>query len=218
MSHSFSESNGTGNVKTLSLPIILATFLSFTAGCSTHTGTPVAGIKNFGPELLNSKLYRGAQPTDIGFTTLSKMGVRTVVNLRDDAKPREQAAVEAHGMRYVSLGLSANDAGKPSAERKLRSFLAIMDDPANQPVFVHCREGKDRTGLFVAVYRMVDESASREAAVRELAQYGHDRVPIKLFKGIDAYLATFDPATFASSRHPAELPNAAMSDDANHGD
>jgi len=202
----------------LTLRFILPVLAALILGCSTHTGRNVAGIRNFGPPTAGGRLYRGAQPSARGFDTLASMGVKTVVNLRNDARPSERDAVESRGMRYVSLGLTCAEVKRDSVDAKLRAFLTLMEDPRNGPVFVHCREGKDRTGLFVAVYRMVDESRSRTAALQELSRYGHDRVPIKLFTGIDEYLATFEPARFArASSGATELSHATATDKSQHG-
>jgi protein tyrosine/serine phosphatase len=57
----------------------------------------------------------------------------------------------------------------------VRKAVALMADPANQPVFVHCRQGRDRTGVVVAVYRMEIDGWSREEAEEEMQAYGfHD--------------------------------------------
>lgn len=47
-----------------------------------------------------------------------------------------------------------------------------MSSPASQPVFIHCRQGKDRPGLVVAVYRMEVEGWSPEGAIAEMQAYG----------------------------------------------
>ena len=36
-------------------------------------------------------------------------------------------------------------------------FLRIVNDPANQPVFVHCWGGRHRTGVMTAIYRMTSD-------------------------------------------------------------
>ena len=41
----------------------------------------------------------------------------------------------------------------PENEDVVRAMKVILT-PEYQPVFVHCQAGKDRTGLFVAVYRI----------------------------------------------------------------
>ena len=50
--------------------------------------------------------------------------------------------------------------------------LAIINDPANQPVFVHCKHGADRTGTVVAIYRITHDGWSSEQALHEAKKYG----------------------------------------------
>jgi len=111
-------------------------------------------------------LYRGAYPVGcLGF--LKKRGIRTVVNLRSAHDYRAEA--EAAGLDYVHIPLSAS---KPPPAEAVRRFLAVVTDPANRPVYVHCRRGADRTGAMVAVYRIAVCGWSAERAVREMESLG----------------------------------------------
>jgi len=112
-------------------------------------------------------IFRGAQPKPEGYATLKAMGVRTVINLRTRHGARE--AVEAAGMRYVEIPMSVWKNVDPAAVRKA---LSVMTDPANQPVFVHCFRGKDRTGLVMAVFRMEVEGWSEAEAEAEMEAFG----------------------------------------------
>jgi Tyrosine phosphatase family len=42
----------------------------------------------------------------------------------------------------------------PPTREQLALFLGIVNDPVRQPVYVHCKGGKHRTGVMTAVYRM----------------------------------------------------------------
>jgi protein tyrosine/serine phosphatase len=104
---------------------------------------------------VHSGLYRGGQPTSDGFADLKKMGIRTVVNLRVDDSERER--VEALGMKYVHIPIDMPVLKRPwrqIPDKAVDDFLRTVNDPANQPVFVHCRRGADRTGTMVALYRV----------------------------------------------------------------
>jgi protein tyrosine phosphatase (PTP) superfamily phosphohydrolase (DUF442 family) len=115
-------------------------------------------------------IYRGAMPRPEGYATLAKMGVRSVINLRSRNEEREQ--VEAHGMRSFGVPMSAF--GEVN-QQMVRRAVALMTNPANQPVYVHCLQGRDRTGVVVAVYRMEIDGWSREEALEEMQAYGfHD--------------------------------------------
>jgi len=115
-------------------------------------------------------ILRGAQPKPEGYATLKAMGVSTVINLR--TRHGERKAVEVAGMRYVEIPMNAMKNVDPAAVRKA---LSVMTDPANQPVFVHCAHGKDRTGVVAAVYRMEVDGWSVADAEAEMEAFGfHD--------------------------------------------
>ncbi len=121
------------------------------------------GLSNFAR--VSPVLYRGAQPTALGFHTLKSMGVRTIVNLRSAHSDRD--IIAGLGFRYVEIPSHAWDP-RPDVVAKV---LAAVRDPANQPVFVHCQHGADRTGYTVASYRIVEEAWDRDSALRELRRF-----------------------------------------------
>ena len=170
--------------------LLIATLLAIGAGCHT-TGTRVAGIDNFavvdeGPR----GIYRGAQPSAAGIETLRARGVKTVIDLRDDARPDARQNAESAGLTYVHIPTNAS----VTDPVKIRTFLDTMAT-CPRPVFIHCKQGRDRTGLEVAVYRVVVENWSREDALRELYAHGYHWA---LFPGIARYVKTFDRAKYAT--------------------
>ncbi|MCU0290273.1 MAG: tyrosine-protein phosphatase, partial [Acidobacteria bacterium] len=58
-------------------------------------------------------------------------------------------------------------------EYKFSRFLEIISDPANCPVFVHCRRGADRTGTAVALYRIKVQKWSIDEAINEMQNGGY---------------------------------------------
>ena len=156
------------------------------AGCAT-VGKPITGVENFAV-VVDDELYRGGQPSYEGITSLKEHGVRTVIDLRDDRNPAERMWVEEAGMAYVNIGTNAGRV-EPA---KIATFLKEVDE-AQKPIFVHCYHGRDRTGLEVAVYRMVEQGWSREAALNELYAHGYHWA---WFPGIARYVRTFDPEQF----------------------
>ena len=120
-------------------------------------------------------LYRGGQPTPEGFRQLAQRGIRTVIDLRVEPKThrkQEQQLVESLGMRWVSLPMRWY--WRPSDAQVIK-FLQVALDPSQQPVFVHCRKGRNRTGTLVAVYRIVAQSWSPERAYAEARNLGLSR-------------------------------------------
>lgn len=111
-------------------------------------------------------LYRGAQPTKTGYAELKELGVRTVVNLR--TFHADAAACRKHNLAYRHISMQAWEA----EEEEVLKFLRVATDPGQGPVFVHCQHGADRTGMMVAIYRMVVQGWTREEAIREMTDGG----------------------------------------------
>jgi tyrosine-protein phosphatase SIW14 len=62
------------------------------------------------------------------------------------------------------------------AEENIRRFLAIMDDPSNYPVLLHCFAGSHRTGAYVAIFRMEYEGWSNRQVLEEMTLYGYENL------------------------------------------
>jgi protein tyrosine/serine phosphatase len=128
-----------------------------------------AGLPNL--HQVNDRLYRGAQPRKGTIKKLAEVGIKTVINLRgaDDRTKDEETEAKAAGLAYFSIPLPG--LGRPSDDEIAR-ILAIIDAPENQPVFVHCKRGADRTGAVVAIYRITHDSWTVEQALAEANRHG----------------------------------------------
>jgi protein tyrosine/serine phosphatase len=179
----------------LYLPLIV--FAALLAGCSPATvGTTHLGLSNFAPVTGEPHaIYRGAQPTPAGIATLKKeFHVNTVIDLRDDWQTWEPDACRAQKIDYQRVATSARVIDK----QKIREFLETLRR-AKAPVYVHCLAGRDRTGMELAIYRIVDQGWTRQAAIDELDRHGYNRF---WFPGIERFLLTFDPEEFKSHPKP----------------
>ncbi|HUF05008.1 MAG TPA: hypothetical protein VMM38_12630 [Aridibacter sp.] len=70
----------------------------------TEEHFPNVSIKNFGQ--MDARFYRGGQPDKDEIKALADMGIKTVINLRDDPKDWEKELVESFGMKYVHIPMS----------------------------------------------------------------------------------------------------------------
>jgi len=157
--------------RTLSAAAIAALALaSLTVAQAAHrNGSQKTRISNFG--CINETFYRGAQPKGRDYDDLAAMGVKTVIDLQEDGERNEQQMVEGAGMKFYRIGLS--DSSWPS-RGKPEQFLKIVNDPSNQPVFVHCHGGRHRAGIMTAIYRMTHDGWTAERAYAEMKQYGFE--------------------------------------------
>jgi len=125
----------------------------------------VAGVTNF--HKVSDDLYRGAQPTKEGMEELKKLGIKTIINLRSEHS-------DADELKGIDLSYKENPmtAAKPKVEDMI-SFLNIVTDSNNTPVFVHCRYGADRTGTMCALYRIAVQGWSKDEAIQEMKKGGY---------------------------------------------
>jgi tyrosine-protein phosphatase SIW14 len=136
------------------------------AQLSYGTKLRVNGIHNAGK--ISDALYRGGQPQEQGLAELKKLGISTIVDLRGDGPDRiawERRTAESLGMRFVHIPVSGWAA---PTEEQVGQFLSLFRSDTPQKVFVHCRFGEDRTGVFVATYRMALEKWNPEQAMKEM--------------------------------------------------
>ena len=127
----------------------------------------VGAIHNF--RWLNPNLCRGGRLTPEGARSLADMGIRTVISLEGRGADREREWVEGLGMRFESVPLSRFFA--PPLQRVVK-LIESLSDPQNHPVYIHCKAGKDRTGMVVACYRIAVEGWTTEDALKEMRECG----------------------------------------------
>ena len=124
-------------------------------------------IDNFGR--VNDNYYRGAQPKGRDYADLASLGVKTLLDLTsDDVDPGEHGSAERAGMQYIHMPMTTHE---PPTAAKLAEFLGIVNDPANQPVYVHCVGGRHRTGVMTAAFRMTEDGWTADQAFKEMKQY-----------------------------------------------
>lgn len=157
-------------------------------------------------------LYRSGQLTPLGLKyTLRRHRIKTVVTLRtvrDPDRPYldewEADVCAAHAARHVRIvprAWEVDEKGEVPAEGVVRAFLAVMDDPANHPVLVHCFAGVHRTGTLCAVYRMEYQGWAADRAIAEMEGYGFEPGPSR--EAIEGYLRARRPGRVPRRGRPA---------------
>ena len=127
--------------------------------------TPIS-IENFGK--LNDNYYRGSQPTARQFDELKRLGIKTIVDLRQDSIDGASEQARKAGLQYVNIPLTTK---RPATEDQTARFLNLVNNPANWPLFVHCKGGRHRTGEMTAIYRITHDGWSGDKAYEEMKKY-----------------------------------------------
>jgi len=100
------------------------------------------------------------------------MGVTTIVDLRlesPQARENERRLAESLGLRFVHIPVGGFSI--PSSAQLAQFFALLRENPA-QKILVHCEFGEDRTGVFIASYRIAFQHWSAELALAEMRAFG----------------------------------------------
>jgi len=145
----------------------------------------IAGLPN--SACITPTLCRGAQPKREGYTELKKLGIEIVLDFRNekDEIQTEQSHVESLGMRFVSLPWSSWH--NPRREEVIL-FFSLLRENLGKKIFVHCEFGSDRTGLMIALYRLVIDHWTPDQAVEEMKAFNYHTL---LYSHLARYVRAF---------------------------
>ncbi|HLI84138.1 MAG TPA: tyrosine-protein phosphatase [Bryobacteraceae bacterium] len=185
------------------LAFLVVSLLAALPGVSSAAAQDLSGLPNF--HRVNAGLFRGGQPTREGLAQLRKLGVRTVVDLREAGQRSrtEEKIVESLGMHYVNVPMRGLHAPDPDQIAKVER---IFRDSSAGPVFVHCRRGADRTGTVVAIYRIAHDGWDNARALSEARSLGMSR----LEWGMQHYVRNYRSERKVEASAPVALPAAAI--------
>ncbi len=154
---------------------------------------------------VSPELYRCEQPTPDDAADLRALGIRSILNLRKHHTDSDKLA--AAGFALLAEPMNAGEVTEDLLVAALRKFHA-----APKPVLVHCWHGSDRTGVFVAAYRIVFQGWTREAALDEFRNggYGFHK---RWYPNLIELLSKLDPAALRQRvlAGPTAIPPAPVS-------
>jgi tyrosine-protein phosphatase SIW14 len=129
----------------------------------------IQGISDFGK--VDDYLYRGGQPTDEGLNKLQRLGIETIVDLRRELHgliEHERDRAESLSMHFINL--PGSGWATPTDEELARFFSLVREQPRRK-IFIHCWLGGDRSGMFVAAYRIAFDGWTPEQAIQEMRMF-----------------------------------------------
>lgn len=138
---------------------------------SKETAVPIKiqGVDNL--YKVSETLFRSAQPTETGMKNIESFGIGTVISLRSKQKDTELAKNTELNLIHVSMR-----AWNPKYEDTVKVMYLLNPnnpDTNKKPILIHCYHGADRTGMMVALYRMVYQNWEREKALNEMLNGGY---------------------------------------------
>lgn len=124
--------------------------------------------------VVSGKLYRARQPHNFGTEDLQRRKINTIVNLRTREEgehefDREQAMCDKLGVTMVNIPISAM---LPSDEQIVEFLRIVQANPG--ATLVHCAQGRSRTGVMVAAYRVVFQNWTAQSAYDDILAHGDE--------------------------------------------
>jgi protein tyrosine/serine phosphatase len=134
-------------------------------------------------------LYRSAQPRREDVPALQALGIKTVISFRS-FNSDERAFRGSSGGSGIDLVRVPIDTWSINDDEVQRALVAIYGAEKKGPVLIHCWHGADRTGVVAAVYRMVVQGWTKDAALHEMFRGGYGYHT--LWRNIPRYLEQLD--------------------------
>ena len=120
-------------------------------------------------EVVPGRLYRGSAPSPKDLQWLKDhLAIHKVVSLDQMTGEKIDRACKLLGIKHVKMYINGSHVSLLRAlGHNLKEIL--LDDG---PTFVHCHEGKDRTGLIVALFKCKYLGMDPEKAIQEAKSLG----------------------------------------------
>lgn len=122
---------------------------------------------------VSDEIYRGGEPSAEDLKVLFDVfGVKTILSLDGTIASQISSIVKSLGMKHIIVPISGFDSFELMKYLQ-NHIISILNN--NQPIYIHCRHGSDRTGMAVALYRINQQGWSVDDALREAESYGFGR-------------------------------------------
>jgi len=144
----------------------VAGVIPLSAQRNSKWATPVKStyVENF--YKVDNGVFRSGQPSRQAFREMEQLGIKEVLNLRNYHNDNDEAEGTNLVLHRVAMSASSSEWDK------LVKALQIINNRKG-PIVIHCWHGSDRTGLIVALYRIVFQRWTKEDALNELENGGY---------------------------------------------
>lgn len=125
--------------------------------------------KSFNFYQVTPSIYRSAMPDQRKLKIIQAQHISTVISLiKEDYK---QWLGDKTNINYISYPIHADRVTDDDVLYILRTIKQSLSK--GEAVLLHCKHGQNRIGLFVAMYRIVNQRWTKQHAIWEMANVGY---------------------------------------------
>lgn len=137
-------------------------------------------------------LFRSSHPMPYQLRAAQRAGIGSVINLRgsDDnisSNVLERAECLRIGLPLEHFALYSRQAPKVD---EILGFDALLEQ-LPKPILIHCKSGADRAGVGSALYLLLRENATPEAALKQLSFWPHGHIKQAKTGVLDHFVETY---------------------------
>ena len=139
---------------------------------------------------VNDSIYRCEQPDSLTIKIIESLGIKSILNLRlnyTDKDVIDGLPLNLYNVEMIPYNFSDNEI--------VRAMRILEYAP--KPIIVHCWYGSDRTGVVIAMYRIIYQNWTKEDAILEMEEGGYEFHNV--FINIPHYIRTADIAKIKSA-------------------
>ena len=171
-------------IRILVLLLVLIPSLAFARDANWAKPITLAGVPNLNQ--VTPVLFRSAQPDAAGFANLAKsLKIKTVIDLRESQTDAAYLGTSKIRPYYVPM-----NALHITTDEIVAALTLIKAHEGEGPILVHCQHGADRTGVVMAMYRIIYQGWSKQQAIDEMKNGGYNFHSI--FFNIPTYIESAD--------------------------
>jgi protein tyrosine/serine phosphatase len=119
-------------------------------------------------EQVTPYLYRGGDPKIKDIYALHDKGIKTIISLRLNPQRKKARLCEKLSMNWVHIPTGVF---LTPTNEEFDQFRSVVNDPSKRPCYAACEVDMDRTGVYIAAHRMVDQHWSAEQVDAEFKQH-----------------------------------------------
>ena len=157
-------------------------------------------------EQVTPTIYRGPDPKVADIYTLRDKGFKTIVSLRTNKEIKKQKLCKKLGINWYQIKTGVF---MTPTDEQFDEFRKIVNDPKNQPCYTSCEIDMDRTGVYIAAYRMVDQHWTAEQMKAELSLH-HQKKWWPIFRKYESKVVAYAKKRSAQTEDNATLSTSAQ--------
>jgi protein tyrosine phosphatase (PTP) superfamily phosphohydrolase (DUF442 family) len=160
-------------------------------------GNPIIGLldavwrnlDSFRFQKISDSFYRGSDASK-NIPELARQGIKMILNLKTISKAELDnltRIAKKYDIEYINIPVNPF-----KIQDSIPAIIAVLGKASEEnPLFVHCTFGRDRTGFVTALYRNLEENWDIQDAISDMYENGFR----KLFFTMDQYLRSFNKSS-----------------------